>query len=71
MSGSRKPPAPLAFEKHKRLPLRVVKAAVNQGSVKRVRSHVVKTVAKPTSHTPIDETGLSIDITLLFPPLDD
>ena len=53
----------------------VLKAAVNRGSVKRAKGRVIKTVDKavdqPESHTSVDETGLSMDIKLLFPPLDD
>jgi hypothetical protein len=47
----------------------VLKAAVNRGSVQRVKSRAIKTVDEPESPAPVDETSLSIDVTLLFPPL--
>jgi hypothetical protein len=75
MSRSRKPPGPIGVRKTRTIGARVVKAAVNRGSVKRAKGRVIKTVDKavdqPESHTSVDETGLSMDIKLLCPPLDD
>jgi hypothetical protein len=47
----------------------VLKAAVNRGSVQRVKSRAIKKVDEPESPAPVDETSLSIDVTLLFPLL--
>ena len=75
MPRSRDVPGPLGPRKTGAITTKVLKAAVNRGSVKRAKSGVVntvdKTVDKPESNTSVDESGLSIDIQLLFPPLDE